>query len=177
MDYNSLSLRAHTNATNKGFWDGQRTTREHCLMLIVTEIAEMVEADRHDRHADMSKYNELAKHFDAALFEECIKDSVEDECADIAIRIFDMSGAMHIDFDHVKRIDYYRDFDHFAFTENAFALTKGLAKENISIIKRIAFALQFLENWSRSLGFNLERHIVLKMAYNETRPNRHGKKY
>jgi len=178
MEYNSLSARAHTNAMNKGFWDGQKTTREHCLMLIVTEIAEMVEADRHDRHANIDKYDsETTGSFNAALFEECIKDTVEDECADIAIRIFDMSGAMHIDFDHVKKVDYYRDFNHFAFTENAFALTKGLAKENISIIKRIAFALQFLDEWSRSLGFSLERHIKLKMAYNETRSIRHGKKY
>lgn len=181
MDLNKLSARAHQNAVKHGFWDGQKTTREHCLMLIITEISEMVEADRHSRRADLAGFDKACANITGEsmplAFETYIKDTIEDECADIAIRLLDMSGAMHIDFDHVKTPDYFRDFKHFQFTENAFALTKGLAKENISIIKRIAFAFQFLSDWSKSLGFNLDRHVELKMAYNETRSIRHGKKY
>ena len=179
MNMNELSKRAHKNAVAHGFWDGQKTTREHCLMLIVTEISEMVEADRHDKHANI-ELMELAMQGGASFddaFKLHIKDSVEDECADIAIRLLDMSGSMGIDFTHVKNPDYYRDFGRFSMTENAFALVKGLAKENISIIKRIAFALQFLLDWSNVLGFDLERHIDIKMRYNEHRGIRHGKKY
>ena len=178
MNLNELSKRAHQNAVSHGFWDGQKTTREHCLMLIVTEISEMVEADRHDKHADLALFDYAIKdgEFNDA-FKLHVKDSVEDECADIAIRLLDMSGAMGIDFTHVKTPDFYRDFGRFSMTENAFALVKGLAKENISIIKRIAFALQFLLDWSNVLGFDLERHIDMKMRYNEHRGIRHGKKY
>ncbi len=134
MNLNELSKRAHQNAVSHGFWDGQKTTREHCLMLIVTEISEMVEADRHDKHADLALFDYAIKdgEFNDA-FKLHVKDSVEDECADIAIRLLDMSGAMGIDFTHVKTPDYYRDFGRFSMTENAFALVKGLAKENISI--------------------------------------------
>ena len=182
MELNNLSMRAHENAVKKGFWDGHKLTREHCLMLIITEIAEMVEADRHDRHADIEAYKTAMYGTPESamfpeIFEKYIKDTVEDECADIAIRLLDLSGAMRIDFDHVKRIDYYRDFPHFSMTENAFALTKGLAKENISIIKRIAFAFQYLDDWSKAIGFNLDEHVRLKMKYNESRSIRHGKKY
>lgn len=45
MTYNDLTEKVHSNAVKHGFWD-ERRSNEHCLMLVVTEIAEMVEADR-----------------------------------------------------------------------------------------------------------------------------------
>ncbi len=177
MNWNELSKQAHGNAVEKGFWL-DKPSCEHCLMLVVTEISEMVEADRASRHADMARYKaESGRFFDCELFRTYIKDTVEDECADTAIRILDLAGALSVDFTHVKETNYYREFRRFRFTDNAFALVKGLAKGNISIIKRIAFALQYIEDWSHELGFDLEQHIKLKMQYNATRSFRHGKKY
>lgn len=45
MNYNEMTERAHSNAVKHGFWD-KKQSNEHCLMLVITEIAEMVEADR-----------------------------------------------------------------------------------------------------------------------------------
>jgi hypothetical protein len=45
MNKNDFSKKAHANAVAKGFWR-EKMGNEHCLMLVVTEISEMVEADR-----------------------------------------------------------------------------------------------------------------------------------
>ena len=65
----------HDIAKSKGFWDGDRSIAE-CLMLIVTEVAEACEADR---HGDRENFNE--------------------EIADTFIRLFDLCGYLDIDIE------------------------------------------------------------------------------
>ena len=48
MNYNKLAEEAHENAVKHGFWE-TKVSNEHCLMLVITEIAEMVEAHRVSR--------------------------------------------------------------------------------------------------------------------------------
>lgn len=45
MNYNELKEKAHSNAVKHGFWK-EKWSNEHCLMLVITEVAELVEADR-----------------------------------------------------------------------------------------------------------------------------------
>ena len=186
MNYNELAQRAHSNAVEHGFWN-DKLSNEHCLMLIITEIAEMVEADRNNHMADVKQYKEDAnptgyfsrfgkKGFKEA-FENNIKNSLEDEFADVAIRLCDISGALGIDFDKMQPCRYYRAYDRFSFTENAFALCKGLSKENIAIAKRIQFGLQYIENWAKALDVDIDTFISMKMTYNISRQAKHGKKY
>lgn len=63
----------HSIAKSKGFWDEKRNTGE-ALMLVVTELAEAMEAHRQQ---------------DDANFRE--------ELADTFIRLFDLCGGMDID--------------------------------------------------------------------------------
>lgn len=49
--YNALAQEHHLNMVAKGFWDKERNVSES-LMLIVTEIAEACEADRHGNPPD-----------------------------------------------------------------------------------------------------------------------------
>lgn len=151
-------------------------------MLVITEIAEMVEADRKRNKAgvgakliikqDMGK----GKAFEDA-FEAIVKNTVEDEMADVAIRLFDLAGALGIDFEKMKPCRYYRAFDKFSFTENAFALCKGLSRDVIGIEKRIQFGIFYIREWAKSLDIDLDWHIAQKMRYNENRPIRHNKAY
>ena len=177
MNYNELSAKAHENAVSHGFWE-KRLSKEHCLMLILTEVSELVEADRNNRHADLAPYRDNIREYG---FEHCfknyVKDTVEDEFADIAIRLFDLAGALGVDFDKMHPCGYFRAFDKFDFAENAFALCKGLARDVIGIEKRILFGLDFVRGWSKMLGIPLQEHIRLKMVYNESRATRHGKQY
>ena len=58
MNYNKLAEEAHENAVKHGFWE-TKVSNEHCLMLVITEIAEMVEAHRVSRKASTAAYNEM----------------------------------------------------------------------------------------------------------------------
>ena len=58
MNYNKLAEEAHENAVKHGFWE-TKVSNEHCLMLVITEIAEMVEAHRVSRKASIAAYNEM----------------------------------------------------------------------------------------------------------------------
>lgn len=187
MNKNKLSEKAHANAIEKGFWR-ERKGNEHCLMLVVTEISEMVEADRKNQHANTKDFQKDLECYELyhkthhvqdpkQLFEKHIKNTLEDEFADVAIRLADLAGALGVDFDKMQPCRYYRAFDRFSFTENAFALVKGLSKDRIAIEKRIQFGLVYIENWAKQLGVNLDWHIEQKMKYNQGREVMHGKKY
>lgn len=181
MNKNNLSEKAHANAAAKGFWQ-ERKGNEHCLMLVVTEVAEMVEADRENKHcidSDRTIFEQFTKSGNSFkdCFEARVKNTLEDEFADVAIRLGDLAGSLGVDFDKLQPCRYYRAFDRFSFTENAFALVKGLSKDKICIEKRIQFGLCFIEEWSKNLGINLDWHIEQKMKYNQGREAMHGKKY
>ncbi|WP_305377148.1 hypothetical protein [uncultured Duncaniella sp.] len=189
---NRLSEIAHQNAVEHGFWT-DKPSAEHCLMLVVTEIAEMVEADRAGKIAVINhirKQNNLAAaqkrrltdDVDSApdfiaAFDEMVKNTVEDEMADVVIRLLDLAGSFGLDFDKLTPNKYHRAFDRFSFAENAFALTKGLCRENINIFKRIQFGIHYVSGWAKCQGINLDWHVRAKMRFNANRPVRHGKKY
>ena len=71
MNYNEYSKKAHRIAVNHGFWDA-RVSNEHCLMLTCTEIAEIIEADRKNRHARIGMFEHALKdgEYYEAIFEE-----------------------------------------------------------------------------------------------------------
>lgn len=189
---NQLSQEIHDNAVKHGWWDNQRSN-EHYLMLVVTEISEMVEADRNGESAiikHIRKQGNLAaaqkcKMIDEVdnapdfikSFTENVKNSIEDEMADVVIRLLDLAASMGMDFEKLSPMRYHRAFDKFSFTDNAFALTKGLCRENINIIKRIQFGIHYMTKWAESQGTNLDWHVRAKMRFNTTRPFKHGKRY
>ncbi len=70
---NEMSKRCHEIAVSKGFWDKPRNIGE-ALMLIVTELAEAMEAHRHED-----------------------KENFQEELADTFIRLFDLCGGLNID--------------------------------------------------------------------------------
>ena len=72
---NELAQYCHAIAVEKGFWEKERNIGE-ALMLIVTEIAEAMEAHRHQ---------------DDANFKE--------ELADTFIRLLDLCGGLKIDIE------------------------------------------------------------------------------
>ena len=191
MNYNELKEKVHSNAVNHGFWK-ERRSNEHCLMLVITEVAELVEADRNGKIANVEWFkrkmqnSRICQGLDPDIskergyevaYNETIKGTPEEEFADIAIRLLDLAGALGVDFDKMQPCRYYRAYGKFSFTENAFALCKGLSRDVIGIEKRIQFGLHYVENWTKTLGIDLSWHIKQKMKYNESRPSMHGKKY
>ena len=174
MNYNKLAEEAHENAVKHGFWEN-KVSNEHCLMLVITEIAEMVEAHRVSRKANTAAYNEMPNK--QIGFEKFIKNTMEDEMADIVIRLADLAGALGVNFEKMSPCRYYRAYSKFSFTENAFALSKGLCRDSIGIEKRIQFGLDFVNKWAQELNIELAFFVAQKMRYNVMRPYRNGKQY
>lgn len=126
MTITELVEKSHANAVDKGFYENPKETGT-LLMLIVSELAECLEADRHKNHTNGSYAEEWNKWYDdnpkgydkadmISCFESGIKDTVEDELADAIIRIADMAGYMGIDLEaHViakMRYNSTREYLH-----------------------------------------------------------------
>lgn len=98
---NELCEQAHANAVDKGFYESERELPE-LLMLVVSELAEAMEADRNSFWYE-GDIEQVLEHFNAFDFNDEVKDCVQDELADAFIRLFDLCGRFHIDIDsHIK---------------------------------------------------------------------------
>ena len=99
---NELAKEINNIAHDKGWWKNPRETGT-ILMLMVSELSEACEADRHNKYANRELYESVddtgRNLHEAFSFESCIKDSFEDELADTVIRILDLCGEMDIDID------------------------------------------------------------------------------
>jgi NTP pyrophosphatase (non-canonical NTP hydrolase) len=115
MEISELVKIAHANAVAKGFYpEGQKKELGTLLMLVVSELGECLEADRRGKWAipDEAWYTldsqTVSQNDKNAWFEKEIKDSVQDEIADVFIRLADMCGYYNIDIDSQIRakMDY-----------------------------------------------------------------------
>ena len=95
----------------------------------------------------------------------------------ILIRLADLAGSLGVNFDNMLPCRYYLAYSKFSFTENAFALSKGLCRDGIGIEKRIQFGLDFVTKWAQELNIELAFFVAQKMRYNVMRPYRNGKQY
>lgn len=191
---NEWVKKAYDNAVNHG-WHEEEKSNAHWLMMVCTEVAEAVQADRKGRYMDdLDKEGlktVLANDHDGSLFNKYYSDTiegkVESELADICIRVFDLMGV----YDIVAK-DGFITFDNevkyakqHSFTENAIVITKTIASCNInsSISVNAEMFFVLLKNilasvfeWAEALGIDLIQHINLKMRYNESREYHHGNK-
>lgn len=96
---NEMAIVVYEGNAERGFWDKERNIGE-TLMLVVTELAEALEAHRKGHMAQSG--GELEPSRDE--FEKKYKDTFEDEIADAMIRLLDMCGGFSIDLDfHVAQ--------------------------------------------------------------------------
>lgn len=142
---------------------------EHFAALITTEIAELIEADRNARRAKEGAIET------AEDFENKVKGSVEEELADIAIRILDTKeslGYRRIRARKVAEID-----KEMSFTETAYRLTALLHHGGLDAHTKLDACHAYVKKWAELLGVNLDYYIRIKIKYNATRSYKHGKAY
>ena len=175
---NRLRDEAYATACNKGFHDEQKSD-EHYLMLVITEIAEAVQADRKGLRADRERYDYAVDRGMCNDIEECferyIKNSIEDELADIVIRLLDFCGMKGIAFN--SRNDDFSftrlTYKSKPFTDVMFDLCSMITgyDPNLEIIVRCVIY------YCEKHGIDILWHIEQKMEYNKTRPRMHNAKY
>ena len=188
---NEFIERAHKMACNHGFHDKELSIA-HCLMLVITEISEMVEADRKGKHAQVAMYESLknTSQFENLkeahgkfCFETFIKDTFEDEMADVCIRLYDTAGTFGVSFEENEMdIDMHEEYEEYysslSLTEKSFALCGVLLKALEYRPKEIiGSSLCLIELIAEEMHIDLFWFIKQKMEYNETREKLHGKKY
>ena len=123
MHIEKLIKDSHEMAAKKGFWEDPNRNVPEMLMLIVSELAEALEALRKEHKAASYIVDDLYADLQIDLtdeeyrfnvvnwkenFEKGVKSSFEDELADVAIRLFDLCGGLKIDLaKHIELKMFY----------------------------------------------------------------------
>ena len=177
---NNLRDLAYDNACKHGFHDKEYSD-EHWLMLILTEIGEAVDADRKGKHADRLGWNEWNSRFPmknnhdfSSDFERYVKDSVEDELADVVIRCLDFAGLKKIDIDQGE--DECKD-DGSSFADKMYWICYSLCCDDFYLSEKIGEVIIDIFQVASCYKIDLIWFIEHKMRYNELREPMHGKKY
>lgn len=187
---NDYIKRSYSTSVNHGFHDSCLSV-EHLMMLVISEVGEMVEADRRGYRANRDRFEYVCEYrgFTEA-FESCIKGTIEEEISDVCIRLFDFCGCFGIEPDLVRRDSNLRDlegwwlelFNERSLCECSFNLVSMLSDVHnesggLELSRCVGCCLTFIDMWSCHLGIDLDFYIEEKMRYNEGRPKRHGKLY
>jgi NTP pyrophosphatase (non-canonical NTP hydrolase) len=109
---NNLSCAIYQRNVEKGFYEKPKNIGE-MLCLIHSEVSEALEADRKDNYADKNLIQEMEAEgytwkdsetsFKSA-FEKYVKNTFEDELADIMIRVMDLAAFKGIDLEfHIRQ--------------------------------------------------------------------------
>ena len=183
-DLNKLRDRAYLIAKSHGFHEKEQSNETY-LMLIITEIAEAVNADRKGHHADIETFEDwiACDHISAhsnryiTAFDKTVKDSVEDELADVAIRLLDFAGARNTDFNIKIDSSFGVNIDS-TFCENCFKICRAITNPFFhNIREHIRCLLGDVFIISKMYNIDLFKFIDLKMKYNELKPYKNGKEY
>ncbi len=199
IDLNALRDRAYKTACEHMFHD-KELSNEHCLMLVITELSEAVEADRKGRRANVDRFKKkittsrICRGLDPditkergyeAVYNETIKGSIEEELADAVIRLLDLAGLRGIDLNLAMK-DLNNNIDDMSeackdetFTESIYAISTLPARYDglYDFPTTVNDMLMSVFGLARHLDIDLFWHIEKKMQYNELREKMHGKKY
>ena len=180
-DWQDLIERVQMNAEDKGFHD-VKLSDEQKLMLIISEVAEAMEADREGRLARPmpEDWQTLNDEDFKMTFLRNVKDSLEDELADAVIRMMD-SGYLD-DTEEIVLPDTFTRVTLFppegkelAFVEQAYYLVVSIKAGGL--IGDLTRACQIVFYIAKHRNIDIVKHILMKMRYNAMRPRLHGKAY
>ena len=156
----------HEDAKPNGLW----------MALVVSEVAEAIEADRKKRKANSKMFEILVKLRLPYkwVYGKCIKGSIEEELADVVIRLLD-----YINMRWGDKYDWWYNPSCFRIPDDFPVAAWKLVKEHLNEGSMNARdSIQYVIEWADKLNIDLEEHIKLKMRYNSLRSYKHGgKKY
>lgn len=184
INFNLLRDKAYEIAKNNGFHD-EEVSDKHCLVLVISELVEALEAFRKGNclYENIDNYNKKKERIKDSYndisafkitFKDNIKDTFEDELADTVIRLLDLAG--YKGFDVVPECLKTIDIRNKSIPEHIFTMISKLSS-NFYLPYRIDYCIKYIFNLCECLGIDILWHIDVKMAYNELREYKHGKRF
>ncbi len=187
VNWNKLRDLAHQTSVDHGFYE-DKPSNIHFLCLIVSELMEAVEADRKNHRAKIrpsydtprySMFSDQTFHCGNVYFKENfevqIKNTLEDELADVVIRCLDLAGANEIELPYGTPPAIANQGK--TFTEKVWFIVRNLVDERASLIAKLHTTIAHCFQLAREYNIDLVWHIKKKMAYNSLRSPKHGKRY
>ena len=187
---------AFDTASRHGFHDAHYG-ETYYMGLVLSEVGEIINADRKGKHADLEAYETAIKttEFHRQAFETYIKDTVEDEFADVVIRLLDFASASLVSLEYIGEEE--RDKEFRKAYDYAYSVANGLLPGLLYGVTGTTFRLK---EWQQDPSFfsiilasyvaaydylftgsmnggMLWTYVKLKMEYNMGRPKFNGKKY
>lgn len=156
------------------------------MALVLSEVAEAIEADRKNRRVteeSLEKFIAVTTESDGykvsdlmwkTAFEQYIKGSLEEEIADVIIRLLDFINMRWGD-----KYDWWYSPSNFRIPDDFAVASWHLVKEILNTgSMNVRDAIQYALEWSEKLNINISQFIEWKMKYNSLRSYKHGgKKY
>lgn len=183
---NALKEQAYKTAVEHGFHEDVKPVVFY-FGLVMSEAGEAINADRKGLHADAKGFEEDEANglpF-AENFKRHIKDSVEDEIADIVIRLLDYAGFRRCELRLIaaSRIEMGSFVKGEYLAADLFCLMGFLCDMPHSVDFELCLSL-LISIFSECFGMftgcddkDLWWFVERKMKYNEQRPKLNGKKY
>lgn len=184
MNRDKLTEIAFAIAKSQGFYETKRSD-EYYISLIIGEMFEVLSAIRASRYADLIRFQKHQNFWYKKICQEnaylnYVKDTVEDEFADVLILIASVAGYKGISLSGNINKKYRRNYKNFSAEENIFAFIRNATRpynEVITLQTKLRFLFDFVENWMSVLGIDILTHVAMKIDYNKTRGTLHGKSY
>lgn len=176
MNLNELRNEAYSIAKANG-WHEEEHSDEHWLMLVISEIAEAVQADRKNLHADVEAFKKYEEIIDfKENFERQIKNTVEEELADVVIRCFDLAGLRKFDLE--EEVEALMEMaesikEGSGFIDLCYALS-GISTCDDSTEQKTIAIIAITLKYCELTGIDLDFFIRTKMKYNRLRGYKHG---
>lgn len=192
---NNTIAETYDIAVKSGFHEKQLSD-EHWIMMVITEVCELIEADRKSLTDVVCNPGSIAildgksNVAFTKLFRRCVKDTVADEMADIVIRLCDFAGVHGMklnerDFDGI-RVWFKKSTELWTTTELAYSFidmivhrqphSTGFRYRNYWLDFLPDFIFNIFE-WADQYGIDLCAQVRWKMRYNRLRAYKHGRKY
>lgn len=202
MDILMLIDVSHTLGKDRGFWEKDKDLREE-ILYIFSNIGDIAKAFKKNRRADWESYDRLffilENEFESdviteekfieksrELYKKFIKDTFEDEIANVILRITDLLGGKNISitschpwitdlcnygvnyfFKQAKPQEEYKDNLAQWLNETIAVCMLSADNEEDFGLCHILFHLGALIEY---YDIDIERHLVKKIEYNRLRP-------
>ena len=188
INLNDMSRRAYEIAKDNGFHD-KSTSEIADLMMIITELSEMIQADRKNKRT-VGRGSVIVKVWKgnqdvnvSNLYHDLLKGTVEEELADVVIRLLDFAGSRSIPLEIYtdRKVVGVYDISTFSLPEwtmmIVMLITDSVRNYYTTTSEFIESIIEMCYQYAEAYQIPLLDIVDIKMKYNETRDHLHGCKY